>query len=117
MGGRSSGSCFPLGLARQNACQRVGHGLAGIHGLAGEHLHQHDAEGPDVGAAVHGFAPGLLGAHVGGGAHEDPDSGHLSRHGGGERQRRMAGTGVRAGARFESLGQSEVEHLDLARAR
>jgi len=34
--------------------------------VASEHLADNDAEGPDVGAAVHFLAAGLLRRHVGG---------------------------------------------------
>ena len=76
-----------------------------------EHLVEHAAEGPDVGAAVHGVPAGLLGAHVRRGAEDH--AGHRSGRG----QRRGHGRVdlVRRRGGVERLGQPEVEHLDRAR--
>ncbi len=83
-----------------------------VDGLAGNHLQQHHAEGPDVGAPVDGLAAGLLGAHVGGGAEQCTDGGHRRGDRRGVGQPRRA---ARAGrVPFERLGQAEVEQLDLA---
>ena len=65
----------PIDLARQDRREYVRHGLAVEEPLAREHLEEHDAEGPDVGALVHGPAAGLLGGHVGGGAEDEPGRG------------------------------------------
>jgi hypothetical protein len=66
--------------ARRHACEirRVfedgGNGFGGCVGLnqppAGEHLVQHAAEGPDIGALVDSLSPRLLGRHVGGGSEQ-----------------------------------------------
>ncbi len=50
-----------------------------------EHLEQHAAEGPDVGALVDRLASRLLGGHVGGGAENRAGHGHRRRR---ERRRR-----------------------------
>ena len=46
--------------------------LAGEGWLSGQHLVEHAAEGPDVGAPVDLASPRLLGAHVAGGAKDHP---------------------------------------------
>ena len=81
--------------------------------LAGQHLEQHDAEGPDVGALVDGLAPRLLGGHVGGGAEDQAGRGAGAGQG-----RRLRQGGRAAGERVvisaPGLGEAEVEDLDLA---
>ena len=62
---RAAGHGAPIGLARQDGGDDVGHGVAGKRGAAREHFVKHNAERPDVGAPVNGLAPGLLGGHVG----------------------------------------------------
>ena len=52
---------------------------------------KHDAEGPDVGALVHGLAARLLGGHVGRGAEDDARSGSGVGEGG---RLRQVGAGV-----------------------
>ena len=74
--------------------------------LAAQHLVQHHAEGPNVGALVHRLAARLLRTHIGGRAQD-----HTHRSGRVERQgwrvlRALAGFG---GAGH--LGQSEIQHL------
>ena len=77
-----------------------------------QHLEEHDAEGPDVGALVDRLAARLLGRHVGRGAEDQAGRGA----GVGERRRlREVGGRSRAGAvAGPGLGEAEVEHLDLA---
>ena len=58
----------PVGLPFEDRRDRVGHRRAGERPPAGEHLVEHTAEGPDVGAPVHRRAARLLRAHVGRGA-------------------------------------------------
>src|SRR5262249_30830754 len=50
--------------------QGFGNILAGVDRTAGEHLAEHDAEGPNVGALVYGLAFSLLRGHIGGGAED-----------------------------------------------
>ena len=80
---------------------------------AGQHLEQHDAEGPDVGALVDGLAPRLLGRHVGGGPEDQAGRGAGAGQG-----RRLRQGGRAAGERVvvsaPGLGEAEVEDLDLA---
>ena len=83
----------------------VGNGFAVKRHLAGEHFVQHAAEGPDVRAAVRGFAAGLLGGHVGCGA--DDDAGLRGHAGHGGRTANVGGGGFI----FESLGEAEVENF------
>ena len=58
---------------------------------AHEHLVQHDAKGPDVGALIHGLAAGLLGRHVGGCAEDDAGK----RSAAGKRRRHSPGSDCR----------------------
>ena len=60
----------PVGLALENLSNRVGHRLAGKRDASGQHLVEHAAERPDVGAFVDRFPARLLRAHVGRGARE-----------------------------------------------
>ena len=87
--------------------QGVRGGLALEQPLPGEHLEQHDAEGPDVGAFVHRRASGLFGTHVGRGAHDDAGPGRPAA----ERCRVGHCLGRRC---FQRLGETEVEQLDAA---
>ena len=90
----SRGQRRPVELARQDRREHVRHRLAVEEPLAGEHLEEHDAEGPDVGALVDGPAARLLGRHVGGGAEDEPGRGAGVGEGG-----RLRQVGGRAGAR------------------
>ena len=89
------------------------HRLAVEEPLAGEHLEEHDAEGPDVGALVDRLAARLLGRHVGGRAEDHArlrcrvcaSVGDCDRSADDAASARVAGPG---------LGEAEVEHLDLA---
>ncbi len=113
--GRLGRQLGPFGLVAEHPGQGVGEGLAAEELVPGQHLHQHDAEGPDVGAPVHLLAPGLLGAHVGRGPQQHAGLGHLGGEGGRHRER-----GLRSGAGSvpdHRLGQPEVEHLDLSLRR
>ena len=74
---RVGGQATPLGLALEDRRDRVGGRLAGKRRPRRQHLVQHAAERPDVGALVHRLAPGLLGAHVGGGARNHRRAGVL----------------------------------------
>ncbi len=74
--------------------------------VAGEHLPQHHAEGPDVSPLVRRNAGGLLRSHVGGGAEDD------ARGCGVGGQRRRHRQAVVAVVGIPRLGQAEVEHLD-----
>ena len=59
-----------VGRVLEDAGEDVRHGLAVEEPPAGEHLVEHDAERPDVGAAVDGGAGRLLRRHVGRGAED-----------------------------------------------
>ena len=111
--GRSRfGQRAPVHLGAQHPREHVAHRLAREEPPAGEHLVEHDAEGPDVGALVDGLAAGLLGRHVGGGAEDQ--AGGRAGVGEGRGVRQIGGRGVRA---FPRLGEAEVEHFDLAVGR
>ena len=69
----------PVGLALDHLGERVGDAVAGEDAPAGQHLVEHAAEGPDVGALVHRPAARLLGAHVGRGAQDHPHGRHRRR--------------------------------------
>jgi hypothetical protein len=68
--------------------------------LAGQHLEQHGAEGPDVGAPVRRLAAGLFRAHVRGRAEKRAGAGPNDRH-----------LRVLCLGRFDPR-EAEVEHLD-----
>ena len=61
-GGVSAGSAFQSGVARQHRGERVGHVLALERAPAGQHLVEHEAERPDVGALVDGLPRACSGA-------------------------------------------------------
>ena len=63
--GCSGGQRGPIGLAFKNADERVGDRVAVERAPARQHLEQHAAERPDVGALVDRLPARLLGAHVG----------------------------------------------------
>ena len=63
---------LPPRLVPQDRRQDVRDGLAVERRRAREHLEQHDAEGPDVGARIHGVPARLLRRHVGRGAEITP---------------------------------------------
>ena len=105
-----------VGLAGQHRREHVAHRLAVEEPAAGEHLVEHDAEGPDVGATIRRPAARLLRRHVGGGAEDEAGGGAGAGEGGRLREgRRAAGTGVVVPA--PRLGEAEVEHLDLSVGR
>ena len=97
-----------IDIGAQDVGQSVRNGLAGEQTVAGQHLPQHHAEGPDIGAAVHGLAAGLLGAHVAGRAQNDPGLGRP--HGNGGRICLLAGA---PGVFLGGLCQAEIQHLDI----
>ena len=57
----------------QDRREHVRHRLAVEQARAGQHLVEHDAERPDVGALVDSLALGLLGRHVRRGAEDDAE--------------------------------------------
>ena len=67
------------GSLRTTARERVGDVVAGERARARQHLVEHGAERPDVGALVDGLAPRLLGRHVGGGAEDHARLRHRGR--------------------------------------
>ena len=78
--------------------------------LPREHLVEHAAERPDVGALVHRLAARLLRAHVGGRAEDHPGLRHRGR-----RDRRRLRDARRCDARrLHRLRQAEVQHLHRA---
>ncbi len=95
-------------LGAQHAREQIGDGLAGEESAPGQHLPEHDAERPEVGAAVERPAARLLGGHVGGGAEDDPLDGAVAR------DRGRVGEIARGRLLLPGLGEPEVEHLDGA---
>ena len=71
---RVAGQARPVRLGVQHRGYRLRRVVAVEGSRAGEHLEQHGAERPDVGAAIDRLAARLLGAHVGRGAqnHTEP---------------------------------------------
>ena len=64
----------PVRLALEDLRDRVRHRVAGKRHPPGQHLVQHAAEGPDVGAFVDWQSARLFGTHVGGGADDRPSA-------------------------------------------
>ena len=89
--------------------QRLGDGLGLEQAPAGQHLVQHDAERPDVGAPIDGLPLRLLGRHVGGRAE---NRAHLRRP---RRERgRVGEVRARCAGGIHRLGQTEIEDLHRA---
>ena len=76
---RLDGQPRPVGLALDDGAEDVGERLALEGRAAGEHLVEHAAERPDVGAAIHRLPARLLRRHVGGGAEDDAGLRHGRR--------------------------------------
>jgi hypothetical protein len=70
---------LPLRFRTDHRGQRVADRFSAEEAIAGDHLPEDGAEGPDVGAAIHVLAARLLGAHVGGGAEDRAGLGHRGR--------------------------------------
>ena len=99
----------PLRLAGQDRGEHVAHRLALEELAAGQHLEEHDPEGPDVGPPVDRLPAGLLRRHVGSGAEDEAGRGA----GVGER-RGLRQVGRRGARALPRLGEAEVENLGLA---
>lgn len=96
---------FPVGFLLDHGSERVGYVLPRERAPTGEHFVEHDAEGPDVGTAIHRFAARLLRRHVGRGA--ENDAGLRSRDAHGRRVGRIS----RSRRFLDRLCQAEVQHL------
>ncbi len=101
----------PVGLRFQNIRQDMWYRLALEQRQTAQHLEQHDAERPDVGALIGRLTARLLGTHVAGRAEDDA----LLRHR--KTQGRRLPEACLVGFFGERLGQAEVEHLDLTFGR
>ena len=99
----------PVGLTLQDARQRVGDPFALERPASRQHLEEHAAKRPDVGALVHHLAAGLLRAHVRG-CTENPSVFRPV-----ERRRRRSFR-IRI-TRGDCLRDAEVEHLHARVAR
>ena len=99
----------PLRLALEDLGDRRRRGIGGKCFVPRQHLEQHAAKGPDVGAGIDRQPPRLLGAHVGRRAQHGADACVA-------RLRRCLG-GADASVRRGGLGQAEVQHLDDAGRR
>ncbi len=106
-----AGQPVPVGLGLEHRRKRVRDGGSAEQPGPGQHFEEHGAQRPEVGALVDRAAARLFGAHVGGGAEDRAGDGAQGRHG---RRRLGARPVVRRGAGDDRLGQTEVEHLDLA---
>jgi hypothetical protein len=107
-----------VGFARHHEAQRFDDGIGGEERPSGQHLVEHDAERPDVRAAVDRLPLRLFRRHVGGGAQDraelgagSVDRGQVS--GAGERRgERRPAAGIDAGGRLaKRFGEAEVQHL------
>ena len=97
----------PLRRRLHDGGNRVGDALAFERAAAREHLVEHRAERPHIGALVDGAAARLLGRHVSGGAEDDADAGHGARR---DRWRLLRIVFSRR-PRIGELREPEVEHL------
>ena len=98
------GDFVEVRVVSQDAGDRLLRGLALVRWRPGQHLVEHAAERPDVGAPVHHLTRGLLGRHVGRGAQDDA---HLGlRRGNGRRFCCVCGS------TDPSLGETEIQHFD-----
>ena len=100
----------PVRLALQHGGLHVRHGRARERGAAGEHLVEHAAERPQVGAAVDAPPASLLGAHVAGRAQHSAGDRHAPA------QRGRLGR-VRLARGLEHGREPEVEHAHAAVGR
>jgi hypothetical protein len=91
----------PVRVALQHAREHLSDAVAIERAPAGEHLEQHAAKCPDVGARVDRLTARLLGTHVG----------RCADHGERLGERGDLGCRIAARARIERLGQTEVEHF------
>ncbi len=90
--GRVFGERGVIGFAGEHGGERIRDGFAAAEQhFSGQEFVENDAEGPDIGAAVHDFAARLFRGHVGGGAEDHAGLGHGEREGG-----RHGGTGAAA---------------------
>ena len=104
--GQIGGQRLPAHVLFDHAGERDRDVFALECALARQHLVEDHAEGPDVGAPIHGLAPRLLGRHVGG---RPDDQTHLrAPH---RERRRVHRLRARCGGRIQRLRQPEVEHL------
>ena len=98
----------PVRLALEDLRDRVRDRVARKRHAPGQHLVEHAAEGPDVGALVDRQAARLLGAHVGGGA----DDGALAPL---PHRPAVRWSGRATTIAADGLGEAEVENLHRLR--
>jgi hypothetical protein len=97
----------PVRIAREDRRHRIRCGVAGERCAASEHLVQHAAERPDVGAFVDGLPPRLLRTHVRRGPEDHTGDGV------GRARTPVARSRVAIGCRrLQGFRQTEVENLD-----
>ena len=100
---------IPRWLRLEHRGQRVGDRLTRMKPLASQHLEEHHAERPDIGAMIDRFPTRLFGTHV---RRCPQDHAHVGHRGSGDRRRQR--WVARAGCHFQRLRQTEVEHLHSA---
>ena len=101
----TGGQGRPVGLRGEDGSTDVRDGSAAKRSLSREHLVEHAAEGPDVGAAIDRLAARLFRRHVRCGAEDDAALGHCRRGEGFRRLHRASG------CRLQRLGESEVQYF------
>ena len=102
-----------IGIAVEYLAQDLDDGVAAEYRLSGQQLVDDDAERPDVGALIGGFALGLFGTHVRGSSHEHSDLRGVHHCEG----RRVIHAGPAARALERRLGETEIQDLHHARGR
>ena len=104
----------PVRFLRDDRAQDVGGGFAVERARRGEHVEEHAAQRPQIGASIDRASARLLGRHLRGGAEDDA----RLRHRGGRGRWQARRVGRRPGAfGAERFGQTEVEDLHAAIAR
>ena len=106
-GGKFSRQLVPLGFRLDYSRHDLGDVVTVKRPTPGQHLVEHAAKRPDVGALVDDPALRLLGGHI----RRRPDHHPHLRGRGGQRDRRRHGGADATRFRLEGFGQAEVQHL------
>ena len=113
------GQHLPLGFQADDRAKYFGHVLAIERAVPRQHLEEHRAERPDVGALVHDLAARLLRRHVRGGAEDHPGLRHCWRRDGRRLRQRVWALRVASGfsRTLHRLREPEVQAPSPCRRR